>query len=49
MKDFLTRFSEQRELRLERLRAALREGEASGEPVPFDIEEFIGEKKKAAR
>lgn len=40
---------EEQELRMERLRAALREGDASGEPEPFDIKEFIAEKKKAAR
>lgn len=40
---------EEQELRMERLRSALREGDASGEPEPFDIKEFIAEKKKAAR
>lgn len=40
---------EEQELRMERLRAAIREGDASGEPEPFDIKEFIAEKKKAAR
>jgi antitoxin ParD1/3/4 len=40
---------EEQELRMERLRAALRDGDASGEPEPFDIKEFIAEKKKAAR
>lgn len=39
---------EAQELRMERLRAAIREGDAGGEPQPFDIEEFIAEKKKAA-
>jgi hypothetical protein len=34
-------------LRLERLRAALREGELSGDPMPFDMEQFIAEKKQA--
>lgn len=40
---------EEQELRMERLRAAIDEGLASGEPEPFDMEEFITEKKKAAR
>ncbi|QIG46369.1 type II toxin-antitoxin system ParD family antitoxin [Nordella sp. HKS 07] len=40
---------EEQELRMERLRTAINEGDASGEPEPFDIEEFIAEKKKAAR
>jgi antitoxin ParD1/3/4 len=40
---------EEQELRMERLRAALRDGDASGEPAPFDIKEFIAEKKKAGR
>ena len=40
---------EEQELRMERLREAIREGDASGESVPFDMEEFIAEKKKAAR
>ena len=34
-------------LRLECLRAALREGELSGEPMPFDMEQFIMEMKQA--
>lgn len=37
---------EAQELRMERLRNALEEGEASGEPTPFDMEEFIAAKKK---
>lgn len=36
-----------RDLRMERLRAALREGELSGDPAPFDMEQFIVEKKRA--
>lgn len=40
---------EEQELRMERLRSAIDEGLASGEPEPFDMEEFIAEKKKAAR
>ncbi|WP_119389626.1 type II toxin-antitoxin system ParD family antitoxin [Taklimakanibacter lacteus] len=31
--------------RMSQLRSALKEGEAGGEPVPFDMEEFIAEKK----
>lgn len=38
---------EEQELRMERLRAAIREGEASGAPEPFDMEQFIAEKKAA--
>jgi antitoxin ParD1/3/4 len=38
---------EEQELKLERLRNALEEGEKSGEPQPFDVEEFIAEKKRA--
>ncbi|MFZ5672354.1 MAG: type II toxin-antitoxin system ParD family antitoxin [Pseudomonadota bacterium] len=37
---------EDHELRMERLRAALREGEVSGDPMPFDMEQFIAEKKQ---
>ncbi|CDZ40024.1 type II toxin-antitoxin system ParD family antitoxin [Neorhizobium galegae] len=33
---------------IEAIRAAIEEGEASGEPQPFDFDEFI-EKKRAAR
>lgn len=40
---------EEQELRMERLRAALREGEESGEPVSFDIAEFVANKKKQRR
>jgi antitoxin ParD1/3/4 len=40
---------EEQELRMERLRSAIDDGLASGEPEPFDMEEFIAEKKKAAR
>lgn len=40
---------EEQELRMERLRAAIKEGDDSGEPVPFNIKDFIAEKKKAAR
>jgi antitoxin ParD1/3/4 len=37
---------EEQELKLERLRNALEEGEKSGEPQPFDVEAFIAEKKR---
>lgn len=40
---------EEQELRMEHLRNALEEGEASGEPEPFDIKEFIARKKKNVR
>ena len=40
---------EEQELRMERLRSAIDEGLASGESEPFDMEEFIAEKKKATR
>jgi hypothetical protein len=32
--------------KLKRLRDLIKEGEASGEPVPFDMEEFIAEKRR---
>lgn len=38
---------EDQELRLERPRAALMEGELSGDPIPFDMEQFIAEMKQA--
>ena len=38
---------EEQELKLERLRKALEEGESSGEPQSFDVEAFIAEKKRA--
>jgi antitoxin ParD1/3/4 len=37
---------EDQDLRLERLRASLREGELSGDPMPFDMEQFIAEMKQ---
>ena len=37
------RLLEEQELKIERLRAALVEGEQSGEALPFDIDEFLGE------
>ena len=36
----LIRLDQARQREVEQLRAALREGELSGEPVPFDPEEF---------
>ncbi|WP_119270302.1 type II toxin-antitoxin system ParD family antitoxin [Taklimakanibacter deserti] len=40
---------QKQDLRMKQLRAALREGEMSDEPVSFDIEGFIAKKKAAAR
>lgn len=40
------RLLEEQELKLAALRAALIEGESSGAALPFDIEAFIGEKRK---
>ncbi len=40
---------EEQELKMERLRAALREGELSGEPVPLDMEKFLADKNKKKR
>jgi antitoxin ParD1/3/4 len=37
------RLLEEHEAKLEALRAALIEGEQSGTPTPFDIEEFLNE------
>ena len=37
------RLLEEHETRLEALRAALVEGERSGPPTPFDLEEFLDE------
>jgi antitoxin ParD1/3/4 len=39
------RLLEEEELKLERFRAAIDEGEASGEAEPFDIEEFLAGKR----
>lgn len=36
---------EQRELRLEALRRAIDEGDASGDPQPFDLDEFLAEQE----
>jgi len=41
------RLLEEQELKVERLRASLEEGEASGDPAIFDIENFIAEKRKS--
>jgi antitoxin ParD1/3/4 len=37
------RLLEERETRMAALRAALIEGEESGEPQPFDVEQFLSE------
>lgn len=37
------RLLEDHEARIEKLRELIREGEESGEPVPFDFDEFIKE------
>lgn len=37
------RLLEEQELKIERLRAALVEGEQSGDPAAFDLDEFLGE------
>jgi antitoxin ParD1/3/4 len=40
------RLLEEQELKVERLRAALIEGEQSGEPVPFDLDAFLGDMRR---
>jgi len=40
------RLLEEQELKIERLRAALIEGEQSGEPAPFDLNEFLDEMRR---
>jgi antitoxin ParD1/3/4 len=40
------RLLEEHELKLQRLRAALIEGEQSGEPTPFDFDQFIEEMRR---
>ncbi len=40
------RLLEEQELKIERLRSALREGEASGEPSVFDMDSYIAERRK---
>jgi antitoxin ParD1/3/4 len=42
------RLLEEREARLSALQAALIEGERSGEPEPFDFDEFLERKRGAA-
>ena len=41
------RLLEEHELQIERLRAAIIEGEESGEPQPFDFDEFLARKNRA--
>jgi antitoxin ParD1/3/4 len=43
------RLLEEREMKIEALRAALIEGEQSGASAPFDVEEFIGRKRQRRR
>jgi antitoxin ParD1/3/4 len=43
------RLLEEREMKIEALRAALIEGEQSGASTPFDVEEFIGRKRQKRR
>lgn len=38
---------QQRQIKLEALRVAIREGLESGEPEPFDLEEFITEARSS--
>jgi antitoxin ParD1/3/4 len=40
------RLLEEQELRIERLRAALIEGEQSGEPTPFDLKDFLDDMRR---
>jgi antitoxin ParD1/3/4 len=40
------RLLEEREMKIEALRAALVEGEQSGASRPFDLDEFIGRKRR---
>ncbi len=40
------RLLEEHELQIERLRAAIIEGEESGEPQPFDFDEFLARKNR---
>jgi antitoxin ParD1/3/4 len=41
------RLLEERELKLERLRAAIDEGDQSGDYQPFDVDEFLASRKLA--
>ena len=43
------RLLEEREMKIEALRAALIEGEQSGVSTPFDVEEFISRKRQKKR
>jgi antitoxin ParD1/3/4 len=40
---------EEQELKVERLRQALAEGEASGQALPFDVEDYIAAKRAGAK
>ncbi len=42
------RLLEEQELRIERLRLAIEEGEASGPPEPFDMDGYLAEKQRSA-
>ncbi len=42
VRDALRRL-EERDRKIENLRALIREGEESGDPVPFDLDEFLAE------
>jgi antitoxin ParD1/3/4 len=48
IEDALRMLKESEEAAIDAIRAAIEEGEASGEPQPFDFDEFI-EKKRARR
>jgi antitoxin ParD1/3/4 len=43
------RLLEEREMKIEALRAAIIEGEQSGPSKPFDLEEFISRKRRKKR
>jgi antitoxin ParD1/3/4 len=43
------RLLEERELKIEALRAAIAEGEQSGPPTPFDFDEFLASKRRKAK